>query len=177
MKTKFIILLFLVPIFINSCRKCINASDCENVDDFVSQIKEGVYDDYEVGENGEKLWLKMPEFEVDDIDKLLKYATDTSKINQYPINPISSRTPYPNGRNYFVLAECILWTIEGIRNGNRYGSLDPYLVDISINTIDKGISNKRIIEVGIIYKNWFYSTNQADLKNQNPLDKSTFRWH
>ena len=67
----------------------------------------------------------MPNFTERHIQSLIDFSKDTSHIATYPFNPISSRTSFPYGRNHCILGECLLWTVEGIKNGYGYGSLDP----------------------------------------------------
>ena len=121
--------LFFSAILILLCIGC--EKDKFDIDDpdvavFVNKLKSGTYDYYERGETGENLWLLMPEFTPDHISSLIDFAYDTTHISDFPVNPVSSRRPYPEGREYFILGECLLWTVEGVRNGNRYGSLDPF---------------------------------------------------
>jgi hypothetical protein len=88
--------------------------DNPDVEIFVKQLKNGTYDCYEKGETGENLWLLMPKFTRSHIPSLIAFAKDTTHITNYPINPISSRRPFPQGREYFILSECLLWTVEGM---------------------------------------------------------------
>lgn len=132
-----LIVLLFFPIL--SCEKDKFDLNNPNVEQFIHQLKNGTYTQYEKGENGEILWLVMPEFTKNHIQSLIDFSKDTSHINNFPVNPISSRTPFPNNRNYFILGECLLWTVEGIRNGNGYGSLDPYLIDISSGEVHRGL--------------------------------------
>jgi len=99
---------------------------------FVKQLKNGTYDCYEKGEDGENLWLLMPKFTRSHIQSLIDFSKDTTHITDFPINPISSRRPFPEGREYFILGERLLWTVEGIRNGYGFGSLDPFLIDTAL---------------------------------------------
>ena len=149
-----------------------------DVEQFVYQIKTGTYSCYEKGESGEDLWLLMPDFTERHIQSLIDFANDTTHITAYPFNPISSRTPYPYGRNYAILGECLLWTVEGIRNGYKFGSLDPYMIDTSRIESEryKGLNGIEILIVREIYKNWWNTYNKTDWKYKNPLEKTTYIW-
>lgn len=143
---------------------------------FVQQIKNGTYNFYEKGENGEKLWLIMPKFEKDNIPTLIDFSKDTTHINEFPVNPVSSRTPYPNNREYFILGECLLWTVEGIRNGSGFGSLDPYLVDTTSLDEFKGLMGSEILSVRDSFKVWWSNFKDRDWKEKNPLDGTPYKW-
>jgi len=142
------------------------------------ECENGTYNCYGKGENGENLWLLMPKFKEKHIQSLIDYSKDTSHIIDYPFNPISSRTPYPVGRNYCILGECLLWTIEGLRNGSGYGSLDPYLIDTALaeNERYKGLEGSEILIVRELYKDWWKNLKDKDWKNKNPLEESSYRW-
>lgn len=130
--------------------------DNPDVSVFVKQLKYGTYDCYEKGENDENLWLQMPKFTSNHIASLIEFANDTSDITDFPINPISSRRPFPEGKEYFILGECLLWTVEGIRNGYGYGSLDPFLIDTGLAESEryKGLNGDEILIVRVLYNQW-----------------------
>ena len=152
--------------------------DNPDVEIFVRQLKNGTYDCYEKGETGENLWLLMPKFTRSHIQSLIEFSKDTTHITDFPINPISSRRPYPEGREYFILGECLLWTVEGIRNGYGYGSLDPFLIDtvLAESERDKGLNGDEILIVRDIYKNWWDNFKDSDWKNKNPLQGTSYIW-
>lgn len=164
------------------CYSCENEEfDVENPDvkEFVKLIKEGNYNSYRMGDKGEKLWLLMPAFDKSDIKDLLNYAKDTSHVEEFPINPISSRTPFPNGRDYFILSECLLWTIEGIRNGSGYGSLDPFLIDLDLSDYYsyKGLNCDKILIVRDLYLDWWNKYKEADWQEKYPLEDTPYGWY
>jgi hypothetical protein len=175
---KKLVLIVFLPLFWTSCEDDEFDLDNPNVEKFVHQIKNGTYNCYEKGEHGEKLWLLMPKFTQDHIQSLIEYSKDTSHITNFPINPISSRTPFPLGRDYFILGECLLWTVEGIRNGNGYGSLDPYLIDTSLDEIErsKGLKGIDIQLVSGIYEDWWNVYKDNDWKSKYPLEGSPYSW-
>ncbi|WP_291124844.1 DUF4943 family protein, partial [Flavobacterium sp. UBA6031] len=135
---------------------------------------------YQKDDTGQNLWLLMPKFTVTHIPALLEYAKDTTSISQFPINPVSSRPPYPSGRRYFILSECLLWVVEGIRTNKTYPSHDPYLVDSSKPSAEKlkGLTKKEILGVRELYYNWW---NQSAIIPEwwlttPPLSGTTYSW-
>jgi hypothetical protein len=170
--TILIILIFLCP----GCKKDEFDPDHPNVVAFVQQIKNGTYNCYEKNDKGQKLWPVMPEFTKDHIQSLLTFANDTSHIAIFPTNPMSSRKPFPVGREYFILGECLLWTVEGIRNGNGYGSLDPFLIDSSKAVPTTGLNGKEILLVRNLYQEWWNDNKNQNWRNTDPLDGKPYRW-
>ena len=148
------------------------------VKSFVEELKAGTYDDYELGDDGQNLWLKMPAFNENHIASLIELANDTTRIDKFPLNPISSRTPYPNGRSYLILGECLLWTVEGIRNGSGYGSLDPYLIDATKDDLERyfGLSNSEILDVRELYQAWWDENKNGNWEEVDPLEGTGFAW-
>lgn len=174
MKRITLIALLIFPIL--SCEKDKFDLNNPNVEQFVQQLKNGTYKQYEKGENGENLWLLMPKFTKNHIQSLIDFSKDTSHINNFPINPISSRTPFPNDRDYFILGECLLWTVEGIRNDNGFGSLDPYLIDTTLMEEFKGLKGSVILIVRDSFQVWWSNFKDSDWKEKNPLDGTPYRW-
>lgn len=171
-------LLFLtVIVFCIGCNKADFDIENPDVEKFVQQIKDGSYDNYLIGENGEKLWLLMPNFKEEHIPMLIKYSTDTTHINSFPTNPVSSRKAYPKG--YGILGECLLWTVEGIRNGTKYGSLDPYLIDNSKEEMERytGVNGSEVLKVQELYENWWNEHQSSNWRDVNPLEKTTYAWY
>ena len=174
-KLSFIAILVLLCI---GCEKEKFDIDNPDVAVFVKQLKNGTYYCYEKGETGENLWLLMPAFNPGHISALLEHAKDTSHINEFPINPISSRRPFPEGREYFILSECLLWIVEGIRNGYGYGSLDPYMIDTSLIDSErfKGLRCNDILIVRDIYKEWWDTLKDDVWQSKDPLEETSYRW-
>jgi hypothetical protein len=172
-----LIIFALTTLICFGCSKEVNLVN-PDVKLFVKQLKNGTYNNREMGENGEELWLQMPKFTSDHIRSLLDFANDTSSIADFPTNPISSRTPFPQGRDHFILGECLLWTIEGIRNGYGFGSLDPYLIDTAKPLPERynGLSGAEILSVWNLYSDWWRTYEDSEWQDQNPLENSTFRW-
>lgn len=173
--------LSFIPLLILLCVGCEKSNlDLDNPDVgiFVKQLKNGTFNYYEKGENGENLWLLMPKFTTNHIASLIEFAKDTSHIYNFPTNPFSSRRPYPEGREYFILGECLLWTVEGIRTGHGFGSLDPFLIDTALpeSVRYKGIKGDEVLIIKDVYKNWWNNFKDDDWKNKNPLDNTSYRW-
>lgn len=169
----------LLPLLCIGCEKEKFEIDNPNVAVFVKQLKNGTYNCYEKGENGENLWLLLPTFTPNHILSLIEFAKDTSHITNFPINPISSRRPFPEGRECFILGECLLWTVEGIRNGYGYGSLDPFLIDTSLDGIEryKGLTSSEILLVREVYEQWWIDfKDNNDWQDKNPLEGTSYRW-
>ena len=167
---------FVMIFFCISCEKAEFDISNPDVETFVHKIKNGSYDYYEKGEKGENLWLLMPGFTKSHIQSLIDLSRDTSHIKDFPVNPVSSRKPFPEGRGYFILGECLLWTVEGIRNGYGYGSLDPYLIDATLDYTYKGVSGKEILIVRDFYQDWWRNFKDKDWKDTSPLDGKAYRW-
>jgi hypothetical protein len=176
--SKRLIYILLVAAIMIGCEKDKFNIDNPDVAVFVKQLKNGTYDCYEKGENGENFWLLMPKFTSDHISSLIKFSKDTSHIDDFPINPISSRRPYPEGREYFILGECLLWTVEGIRNGYGYGSLDPFIIDSGLAESEryKGLSGAEIFIVWELYNQWWLDNKFNEWQDKNPLEGTSFRW-
>ncbi len=172
------LLFFFLILFSASCEKDNFNIGNPDVEKFVNQIKTGTYSKYEKDENGENLWLIMPGFTEKHIPSLIDFSKDTSHITAYPYNPISSRTPFPYGRDYSILGECLLWTVEGIRNGNGYGSLDPYLIDTSLIESErhKGLKGSDILIVRDFYFDWWTNYKDSDWMTKNPLENTSYLW-
>ena len=166
---------FLI-LFCAGCKKEELDQTNPDVATFVRQIKNGTYDNYEKDDSGKKLWPIMPKFTKDHIQALIILAQDTSHVEIFPINPMSSRTPKPEGRNYFILGECLLWTVEGIRNGRGYGSLDPYLIDVSKGSPYKGVIGKDVLIVRDLYQDWYNNFKEKNWEDINPLEGKPYRW-
>ncbi len=174
---KNLLIIAILTLFCISCEKDEFDFDNPDVEQFVRQIKNGTYSSYEKGENGENLWLIMPNFSEKHIQSLIDFSKDTTHITAYPFNPISSRTPFPS-RGYCILGECLLWTIEGIRNGSGYGSLDPYMIDTSIDESERyeGLDGKEVLIVKEKFDDWWNTYKNKDWNSINPLEETAYIW-
>ncbi len=170
------LLLTILTISCISCEKEKFDLNNPNVEKFVQQLKNGTYKCYEKGENGENLWLLMPKFTKTHVQSLIDFSKDTSHIKDFPVNPISSGVPFPYDRQYIILGECLLWTIEGIRNGSGYGSLNPVLYDTTLIDNYKGLKGFEILMVRDIYQVWWSNYEKSDWKEKNPLHGTPYKW-
>ena len=168
-------LLSLSILFLSACKK--NGFDFNNpdVDVFVSQLKNGTYSEHETDEKGKQLWLKMPRFEHKHIARLIELSKDTSHIEKFPTNPVSSRRPHPEGRDYFIVGECLLAVVEIIREN---GWLDPYMIDASKDIPErfKGVTGEEILTIRDKYQQWWNSFKDGDWKGNNPLAETPYKW-
>lgn len=170
MKTSLFILFCLYISVFSSCKTELDMKN-PDVDQFVKMIKKGNYFK-QTGHYGH------PDFSVEDIGTLLHYAKDTMEINEFPTNPVSSKYTTPKR-----LSEGILWTIEGIRLGNKYPSLEPCLVDTSLYSLQTAyprVSGKQLLQVADIYLNWhkeYVQHPSEELKTKNLLKGTTFVWN
>ncbi len=178
MKSRIVLIISACLFLTIGCEKDDFDLNDPDVEIFVNQLKSGKYDKYEKGNNDENLWLLMPDFSQNHIQSLISFSKDTSHIVAFPINPISSRQPFPEGREYFILGECLLWTVEGIRNGSGYGSLDPFLIDTANSDSEKykGLNGNEILIVRDFYKEWWINFKDKDWENKNPLEGTSYRW-
>jgi len=159
-----------------------NGFDVNNPDValFVTQLKAGTYSCYRTDIYSQYLWLAMPKFTATHIPALLEYAKDTTFIAHFPSNPASSRTPYPSGRSNFILGECLLWIVEGIRTNSAYPSLDPYLIDSAKPTAEKlkGLEKSEILNVRDLYYKWWWGSSIMEWWLRTPpLSGTTYSWH
>lgn len=173
-----VILLFFV---LHSCNKDEFDTDYPDVHEFVEQLKNGTYSEFEYNESGERLWAIMPNFTNDHVAELIELANDTSflpKIECIPLNPMSSRVPFPSDRQGKIyLAEYLLWCAQyAIDEG--FPSLDPFLVDNRVNSPGVGISAKEILEVRTYYQDWYqqYGDTEKDDEIPHPLSGTSYRW-
>lgn len=168
-------LLLLNLLFLSACKK--EGFDINNpdVDVFVSQLKNGTYNERESDEKGNSLWLKMPRFEPKHIARLIELSKDTTHIEKFPTNPISSRTPKPQGRDYFILGECLLAVVEIVRGK---GWLDPYMIDTSKDIPERfnGVTGIEILLISDQYRQWWNNYKAGDWKGNNPLAATPYKW-
>jgi hypothetical protein len=140
-----------------------------DVDQFVRIVKDGNYFT-EIG-------YELPDFTIKHINRLLYYSHDTSQIEQFPTNPISSLYTTPK-----ILNECLFWTIDGIRFQNKNRSLEPCLIDTSNLIEDFGysrLSGYQLLEVANLYENWYneYEKDPSEeLRLKNILENTNYIW-
>ena len=177
---KNLIILTVLTLFCTSCEKGDFSVENPNVEQFVQQIKDGTYDQYEFNENGEKLWTRMTIFEQKHIPLLIENAFDTTEITpceHFPLNPISSIHPYRfrEGKPYIILGEYLLWCVEGIIEGKTFASLTSSLINQNYGEGDR-LNGKEILEVRKLYQDWWIENNSTDDTNELPLEGTIYRW-
>lgn len=153
-----------------SCQKNEFDMKSPDVDQFVSILKSGNY--------FEKAGFGLPDFSDQHIERLLFYLKDTTSLNEFPSNPISSKYTNPK-----ILNECLFWTIDGIRFGVKYPSLEPCLIDSSNYSDLTGytrVSGDKLIEISNLYLNWYneYKKNPTEaLKKKNLFENTPYKWN
>jgi len=151
-----------------------------DIEKFVQQIKNGTYDQYKLGENGEKLWTIMPNFTKEHIPLLINFAIDTSLVcpcNHFPTNPVSSIPPYKinNNKECIMIGEYLLWCVEGIIENKGFASLTPILLNQNYSN-EKRLSGKDILEVRKIYQEWWEEYRHSENTNKLPLEGTNYIW-
>jgi hypothetical protein len=176
---KNIIIVITLSLFCISCER--NGFDIENPDvaRFVQQIKNGTYDNYELGENGQKLWTKMPHFKTKHIPTLLNLANDTMSVcpcDHFPLNPISSIPPYRinNGKECIMIGEYLLWCVEGIIEGNTFASLTP-IIQSQNKEVGVRLNGMEVLHVRTLYQNWWQTHGEVG-NNDLPLEGTIYYW-
>jgi hypothetical protein len=131
-----------------------------NVEQCINIVKRGDY----FKESG----YELPDFSLKDIGTLLDYSKDTTAIKEFPTHPVSSKYTAPK-----ILGECILWTVEGIRLGCKYPSLEPCIIDTTTYSETAGflrLTQPQLIEISDMYMDWY------DEYQQNPSDTVRYRY-
>lgn len=142
-----------------------------SVERYVSQLKAEKYDNTE-----------LPNFNANDIEKLLTYRNETQKISNFPRNPISSSITIES-----TVGMYILWTIESIR-ARSFGS--EFLIGTfpSQNPVVKNKETLEFVdqtnliqqEIANSYYDWWESNKSKDFSEFNqidPLEETVYRWH
>jgi len=177
---KNLILFAVLLLFCVSCKKDDFNLDNPDVKQFVQQLKNGTYNQFEFAENGEKVWAIMPNFTKEHITLLINFATDTSLVSpcdHFPTNPISSIPPYRinNNKECIMLGEYLLWCVDGIIAERDFASMTPVLINQSYGD-PKSLWGKEILEVQKIYQDWWTENNQSETTNKHPLEETNYRW-
>lgn len=140
-----------------------------DVDQFVGIVKDGNY--------FKKIGYELPDFSMKHLNRLLYYSHDTSQIEQFPTNPLSSLYTTPK-----ILNECIFWTIDGIRFQNKYISLEPCLIDTS-NLIENfgysRLTGDQLLEVASLYENWheeYEEDPSIEHRQMNIFENTSYTW-
>jgi len=150
-----------------------------DVEIFVSQLKNGTYDEYEINDDGEQLWTILPSFNKNHIPLLLERAKDTSMVtpcSHFPVNPVSSIRPYrisKNGKESIMIGEYLLWCVEAAINGH-FVSLTPILTDEE--NPNRNLSGLEILEMRARYLNWWITYGKVGDEGVSPLNGTPYRW-
>jgi len=168
-------------IFCMSCERDDSNIDNLGVERFFQQIKNGTYNEYELGENGEKLWTVMPNFKKENIYLLLTLANDTSLVcpcDHFPINPISSIPPYRKYGNQtcIMMGEYLLWCVQAIIEGKTFASLIPILAKKESTMEKENLSGREILHLRRIYIEWWEEYSNTGDWERLPLDDTNYRW-
>ena len=171
------LILAFITVCLAGCEKGEFNPENPKVSQFVYELKNGTYDEFVYNSFEEKLWTEMPDFNDKHVYDLLKHCKDTSLIspyNHFPINPISSVPPSRemNGKEGIMIAEYLLWCIEGIIQDRTYPSLTPLLYKSG----NERLSAQEILLVTVRYKNWWYSYGFKDDVPHYPLTDSDYSW-
>ena len=161
---------------------CITFAQCSNDDEmsyenpdvkvFVQQVKTNKYDTQ--SPNG---FVEVPNFKKKDIPVLLKYAKDTSPIQNYPACPYSS----VGSDSYYRLTQCLLWTVEKIRVGT-YPSVTPRLYKQENEEAVYVTEISDIMDVWNLYNKWWKQVESVSGEassvpyQKNPLEDSKYSW-
>lgn len=172
----------LMILIVITCFGCSGDFDKENPDvrQFVTQLKDGSYNQYYKGEDGENLWTLFPEFKLKDIPLLLEYAKDTTLISpcdHFPVNPISSIPPWradKNGKGAIMLGEYLLWTVETTIRG-QFPSLAPLLRQAS-DSQNRVLNGKEILIVRQKYLDWWNDYGKKGNVSVLPLSGTGYLW-
>ena len=177
---KNIILIFILATLCFGCDKDDFDFENPNVEQFVNQLKNGTYNEYEIGEDGQKLWTKIPNFSKEHIPLLIDLSKDTSLVNpweHFPLNPASSIPPYRinEGNSCIMVSEYLLWCVEGIIQGNDFPSLTPILVNNEENP-EKRLNGEEMQSVKMLYQDWWNKYGEIENENKSPLAETVYRW-
>lgn len=175
--------LIIIAVFALSCIGCEKVDfDVSNPDvkEFVRQLKNGTYSEFEWTESGERLWAIMPAFQKEDLPSLISLAKDTDLISpcdHFPVNPLSSIHPYRtgNGKESMMIGEFLLWCAEAVIEGKDYASLVGVLVNENYSN-DHRLSAMEVLVVRAIYQEWWDQYGHLDNPGKLPLDGTPYRW-
>ncbi|MDP3435860.1 MAG: DUF4943 family protein [Bacteroidales bacterium] len=162
--------LSVILLMATSCQKDELNIKNPDVTQFVRILKTGNY--------FEKVGYELPNFSKKHLPELLNYLKDTTNIKEFPTHPLSSKFTTPKRLN-----ECLFWTIDGIRSGNKYPSLEPCLVDTSTYSEQSGysrVSGKKLIDLSNLYISWYeeYIKNPTELTlKKNLFEQTSYKWN
>ena len=177
---KSVVIFAVLALLCSGCDK--NSFDLSNPDvrEFVKQLENGTYSQYEYTEDGERLWAKMPDFQKKDIPELISLATETSLISpchHFPVNPMSSMWPFRivDGRECIMLGEYLLWCAEAVIQERDFASLNPVLCNKNYPN-DQRLDAAEILAVRKIYQEWWNEYGHQAESEQLPLEGTVYAW-
>jgi hypothetical protein len=177
---KYLIFLVVIALACTSCEKIFFDVENPDVELFVRQLKNGSYDQYEKGDNGEELWTIMPGFSREDIPALISLAEDTVQIipcDHFPVNPMNSIPPFRvrDGETYMMIGEYLLWCAEGVIRDQDFASLTPILVNADYSP-DRRLDGDEILEARSLYQLWWKDYGESKTNVGFPLDSTQYYW-
>ncbi|MGK7390820.1 MAG: DUF4943 family protein [Candidatus Cyclobacteriaceae bacterium M2_1C_046] len=160
---------------------------CNSAEQRTAEINRFTYPDIDAQEYIEQLkansyrYYTLPKFHPDNIHFLMNYVSDTTHIDTFPVNPISSF----RGQDSYV-GFIVMWTIENIRSNYPYSDnlLDNYpsQYPAPYDTVMPHSYLKNFIsfdEVSLYYQNWWTENSNkpfAEYKNIDPLANTKYKW-
>ncbi|MDH6341752.1 hypothetical protein M2480_000791 [Parabacteroides sp. PFB2-12] len=159
------------------CVSCDYSFDLNDPDvrEFVFRLKNGTYECYLTSSSGERMGLQMPVFQMKDIPELLEYAADTTHIEDFPINSSSRVSASHLEDGTYILGECLLWIVEGIRLNKVYPSEQPVLIEKTPSG-SHCLTGQEVLEVWELYNQWWVKNQQGDWPDIDPLEGSGYLW-
>ncbi len=175
--------LIIFAVFALSCIGCEKSDfDVSNPDvkEFVRQLKNGSYSQFEWTESGERLWAIMPAFKKEDLPELINLSVDTDLISpcdHFPVNPLSSIHPYRivNGKESMMIGEFLLWCAQAVIEGKEYASLVGVLVNENYGSAQR-LSGMEVLAVRSIYQEWWDEYGQLENPGKLPLEGTDYTW-
>mgnify|MGYP000975965219 CR=1 FL=1 len=177
---KAMVIFTLLSVICLGCERSSFDVNNPDVEEFVKQLKNGTYNEFEQTEDGVRLWAKMPSFSREDVPALISLSKDTELVtpcDHFPVNPLSSMWPYRvvDGKECIMLGEYLLWCAEAVLEGKEYASLNPVLVDINDSPVVR-LSGMVILSVREMYQDWWDQNGSLDDPATHPLDGTGFEW-
>lgn len=138
---------------------------------FVKQLKAGKYK-----MQNDKGVVEVPRFSEEDIPELLKYAEDLTVIPSFP-------SIYNTNNGKIRLGECMLWTIEYIRQGTP-PSLGCKMVLANAENYEAiyFLTDDEVLEAAACYRRWWEERKypktgwSIDPCYGDPLCGTGYRW-
>lgn len=177
---KTVVIITLLTMLCSGCDKGNFDVNNPDVTEFVKELENGTYNQYEWTDEGERLWAKMPDFQKKDIPALISLAKETSLIspcNHFPVNPISSMWPFRivDGKECIMLGEYLLWCVEAVIEGKDFASLNPVLCNKDYPN-DQRLDAAEIMAVRKLYQDWWDEYGHKATPEKLPLEGTIYIW-